>query len=522
MFSSPPGTPRKGCISSKKSAVDTLATVSPNRSCNRKFSGAQKLYIDTDNSPVKDGAGRGHFASPRNDCTLDRFIPNRKDMDFDAINNVLMDHINDENATDQKANAAPLTPNQNKYTKRIGQLVPRSPGERILSFSSAKKQFSPMADSKRAMPDFLDTPCSSPSSALGPRSLPVGPSRILDAPDLMDDYYLNLLSWSKHNVIAVALKNSVYLWNASDGSIEQLCQLEGEDDCITSVKWSDKDNTLALGTNTNVVELWDTAKSVRIRQMSGHSSRVSSLSWNSSLLSSGGRDSVILNHDTRQRNHLQFKYAGHEQEVCGLEWSPDGSTLASGGNDNLLCLWDVAMSTRNSQVSTYNPRIAISQHQAAVKALAWCPFQRNTLASGGGTADRTIRIWNTSSGANLKSVDTGSQVCAIQWSDTYKELVSSHGFSDNQLCLWRYPSMTKVREFRGHNSRVLHMSLSPDGSTIVSAGADETIRFWEIFGSSGAQGGGRSAPSSPCFKPGGYYKTNSSVSSGISGGLSMR
>ena len=42
----------------------------------------------------------------------------------------------------------------------------------------------------------------------------------------------------------------------------------------------------------------------------------------------------------------------------------------------------------------------------------------------------------------------------------------------------------QVREFRGHNARVLHMSLSPDGTTIVSAGADESIRFWEIFGGS--------------------------------------
>jgi len=39
----------------------------------------------------------------------------------------------------------------------------------------------------------------------------------------------------------------------------------------------------------------------------------------------------------------------------------------------------------------------------------------------------------------------------------------------------------QVREFRSHNARVLHMDLSPDGATIVSAGADESIRFWEMF-----------------------------------------
>jgi cell division cycle protein 20 (cofactor of APC complex) len=42
--------------------------------------------------------------------------------------------------------------------------------------------------------------------------------RILDAPELLDDYYLNLLSWGKNNLLAIALKNTVYLWNPSDGT----------------------------------------------------------------------------------------------------------------------------------------------------------------------------------------------------------------------------------------------------------------------------------------------------------------
>ena len=44
------------------------------------------------------------------------------------------------------------------------------------------------------------------------------------------------------------------------------------------------------------------------------------------------------------------------------------------------------------------------------QALAWCPFQSNLLASGGGTADRCIKTWNTHTGAMLNSVDTKSQV----------------------------------------------------------------------------------------------------------------
>ena len=154
----------------------------------------------------------------------------------------------------------------------------------------------------------------------------------------------------------------------------------------------------------------------------------------------------------------------------------------------MLCLWDAHISAQRStplQSSVYQPRYIINDHQAAVKALAWCPWSKNVLASGGGTADRTIRIWNSSTGNNLKTVETGSQVCAILWNEQCKELLSSHGFSDNQLILWDYPKMNKIKEFRGHRSRVLHLAQSPtDDGVICSASADETIRFWEIFSTS--------------------------------------
>ena len=245
-----------------------------------------------------------------------------------------------------------------------------------------------------------------------------------------------------------------------------------------------------------------------------------------------------LNHDLRQRRSVVSAFVAHTQEVCGLAWSPDGTTLASGGNENLLCLWDAAASAaaatassssgggNNGAGTVVRPRATFTEHVAAVKAIAWCPWQRHTLATGGGTADRTIRLWNAAVGTNLRSVDTGSQVgrerrarrhsltlhrtsltspvpwllrwwcvcvqvCAIQWSDTHKELVSSHGFSDNQLILWKHSTMAKLKEFRGHSSRVLHLAKSPDGETIVSAGADETLRFWPIFGAGGGTGKGK-------------------------------
>ena len=120
-----------------------------------------------------------------------------------------------------------------------------------------------------------------------------------------------------------------------------------------------------------------------------------------------------------------------------------------------------------------------------MKALDWCPFHRGLLASGGGTADRTIKLWNSNNGAMLNSIDTGSQVCSLLWSRHQRELCSSHGFSENQLILWKYgtgSSLTKVKELTGHTSRVLSLACSPDGSTVVSAAGDESLRFWNVFG----------------------------------------
>ena len=307
------------------------------------------------------------------------------------------------------------------------------------------------------------------------RFISATPERILDAPDLLDDYYLNLLDWSKTNVLAIALGPTVYLWNAADGSIEQLCELE-EGDHVTSVSWGADGKYLSVGTDSACVQLWDVEAQKQLRNMKGHEARVGALAWNGHVLSSGSRDTSIINHDVRIAEHAVATLTGHDQEVCGLKWSPNGMQLASGGNDNLLNIWDAEAATGTSAKFSFNA------HQAAVKALAWCPWQENTLASGGGTADRCIRFWNTQTGACLNTVDTKSQVCSLVWSPHEKELLSSHGFSQNQLTVWKFPQMSKVTELTGHTSRVLHTALSADGTTVVSAAADETLRFWKVFG----------------------------------------
>jgi cell division cycle protein 20 (cofactor of APC complex) len=415
----------------------------------------------------------------------DRFIPNRSAMDMELSKHLLHSEKPSETSGLPEGHKVVSDACKDEYHARLSATllgVEDANSHRILSFTDRAPP--PKGDTVNNLNVLYSGAVSRKgksgvSSRLIGRQIPTAPSRILDAPDLNDDYYLSLLSWSDNNVLAVALGQTVYLWNASSGDIQDLCTYEeGTSPHITSVSWVQEGGThLAVGTSGGTTQLWDVEACKQLRSMDGHSDRVGSLAWNRYILTSGSRDTTVIHHDVRVARHRTATLAAHTQEVCGLAWSRDGEILASGGNDNLLCLWDAAAASATSSL----PRHRLTDHHSAVKALAWSPHERQLLASGGGTADRTIKFWNSSTGALLNSIDTGSQVCGLLWNPYEKEILSGHGYARNELCLWKYPSMVKIKELEGHTSRVLHLALSPDGGTVVSAAGDETLRFWDVF-----------------------------------------
>lgn len=451
-----------------------------------------------DRKPLSNYNGTTAPGSHSSTSKGDRFIPNRASMNVELSKHMLrgIDEAEDAEDVDMPPAGSDADgdnvldtqkvvsdANKEEYASRLSAAllgVDDKANNRIMSFK--EKAPAPKGDTVNNL-NVLYSASGTASqrktnTKIVSRQIPSAPSRVLDAPDLMDDYYLNLLSWSDTNILAVALSNTVYLWNAGTGDIQELCTYESDsaEAHISSVAWVQEGGAhLAVGTSGGKTQLWDVHACKQLRSMDGHADRVSSMAWNRHILSTGSRDTTIVNHDVRVARHNTATLTAHGQEVCGLAWSTDGEVLASGGNDNLLCLWDAATS------STSQPRFRMTDHQAAVKALAWSPHERHLLASGGGTADRCMKFWNSQTGALLNSIDTGSQVCALQWNPFEKEILSSHGFARNELSLWKYPSMVKIKELEGHTSRVLHLACSPDGSTVVSAAGDETLRFWEVF-----------------------------------------
>jgi cell division cycle protein 20 (cofactor of APC complex) len=188
----------------------------------------------------------------------------------------------------------------------------------------------------------------------------------------------------------------------------------------------------------------------------------------------------VHHHDVRAKDHLVGRLTGaHSCLVCGLDYSP-GGWLASGCNDtnNTLCIWDPTMAN--------TPLHTLTKHSAAVKAIRWCPWQRNILATGGGSADRQVCLWNASSARLLMSTDAASQVTDVMWGRQERELITAHGYPRNHLSVWKYPSLTKVgTDLEGHEGRILALAQSPDGSIVCSAAEDETLQFWRVFSPAG-------------------------------------
>ena len=257
------------------------------------------------------------------------------------------------------------------------------------------------------------------------RSVCKTPYRVLDAPELADDFYLNLVDWSSTNVLGVGLGSCVYLWTAHNAQVSKLCDLSPIRDTVSSVSWVQKGTTLAIGTLSGQLRIYDanTLTLTRTYQQA-HGQRIGALAWNQHILSSGSRDRMVHHRDVREPTEKPFKRCtGHRQEVCGLKWSGDSgagsANLASGGNDNKVCIWDLRGSRRPGRAGNVTtggeeagdtPVWKFHEHTAAVKALAWDPHVNGVLATGGGTQDKHIRFWNVINGTMTGELDTGSQV----------------------------------------------------------------------------------------------------------------
>ncbi|KRZ78520.1 Cell division cycle protein 20 -like protein, partial [Trichinella papuae] len=317
------------------------------------------------------------------------------------------------------------------------------------------------------------------------RAVPEEPEKILDAPDILNDFYLNILDWSSRHCLAVALNNELFCCTLKSGNvvgqIKLLCQSYRYSDFITAVKFTPDGLSLVVAYDSNIVELWDVEQMQRIRRMEGFSARIAAMDWRDQLLTSGDKKGRILHHDMRCKGSTVTSVAAHKAQICGLTWSPSGCYLASGGDDNVVNIFSYSGS--NSSNGLANPVCVFKEHRAAVKALSWNPSKSHILASGGGTRDKQLKIWDVGLESCMNTLAVDAQVTGLVWSKRHGDLVAGLGNPSNNLLMWRYPQMHLVAKLNGHSDRILQVVKSPCDEYVISAGADESIRLWHCFAS---------------------------------------
>jgi cell division cycle 20-like protein 1 (cofactor of APC complex) len=419
----------------------------------------------------------------------DRFIPNRQCTESDLTNYDTPERLKSKKQKKNKhmsplksipvfTSESPESSNKKRYTKMLKQNILGKKHNKtgsVLSFASSSKRGSALPDTddicKIISAMDLDFGI---SNCLLTRTIPLPkkPVKILDAPEMEDDFYKQLLHWSStENKIAIGLSNSVYIWDALTRSASLLCEFfEYEELC--SLRWSPRGDQLAFGMGSGEIKLWDIQKNENIQSMSGHSSRVSTLDWTSSTLFSGSKDKTIQMIDPRIDDFSAKEFSGHSRQILNIKSAPlDEPYILSGGNDSKVMVFD----TRKEQTSIFK-----ETHEGPVRALGWSTHKKGQFASGGGSTDMMLKKWDLQRNKLLDQVHVGAQICDLQWSELEKEIVVSLGGDSNSVDFYTSKDLQKVGKLKGHTMRVLNVDFSPDGTQLVSVSPDETMRFWEV------------------------------------------
>lgn len=348
----------------------------------------------------------------------DRYILNRNNIDFDKSHLLL---TRQEPTTPKKLKVVDMNLNRT----RVLQSKIRPDGKSNTGTIDPKEMQS-------AMPE------------IGERRIRRYPMDIIQAHDASTQFFHNILDLSSKNMNAIALNDYVFLWDLNTNTY--LSYERNRTTPLTSLSWKQDGSHLAVSKKHYLDILGGPCSDTLVRRIATDFS-YSSMNWREDLVTCGCNASIVDSYDLRRSSDkpafslMKSTRANSRSPVVSVKWNPSGRYLAT-SDARGINIWDVL--NLKTSLTTFN------QHKSAVKALAWCPYEAGSLATGGGYFDGKMYVWNCNSGKVSGSVNLNSQITGLIWSETDREILSAHArrgqstehdeFLYNKIHFWKYQS----------------------------------------------------------------------------------
>ncbi len=166
-------------------------------------------------------------------------------------------------------------------------------------------------------------------------------------------------------------------------------------------------------------------------------------------------------------------FRGHTQGVWSVSFSPDGLTLASGGSDRYVRIWDI---------ETGRLLRSLRGHTQDIRQVAFSP-DGQTLATG--SEDRTIRLWNPSSGETTRLLFTRYDHAVTDMSYSPDGLMLARAGQNKDIKIWEVTTGTELMTLLGKDQFDHHWSVctafSPDGIHLASGSDIGKLRLYEVL-----------------------------------------
>ena len=271
-------------------------------------------------------------------------------------------------------------------------------------------------------------------------------------------------------LLSLGSDKTLRLWNAATGAHIKLLKVFGNH-VIHAIALSNDEQKFAIASgNSGVINLWNADTWEHLNTLTGHNGDVYGIAFSpdGQTLASGSRDKTVRLWDTNTGEHKQT-LVGHRDSVTRLVFSPDGQTLASGSGDkdNTIRLWDT---------DTGEHKQTLIGHTYGIWSIAFSP-DGQTLASG--SKDNTIRLWNTNTSEHKQTlVGHRDRVWRVVFSPDGQRLASASW--DGTTRLWDTRTGGLLKVLGGHGSYVNSVAFSPDGQTLATGGEGRSIRLWDL------------------------------------------